>query len=126
MIDRFPGGFPGRSGTVSHEGLVFAVATAAEKPPSLREQTRSTLQAIDAKLEAAGSHRSRILSATVYITDMSRKAEMNEAWLEWVDMDHPPQRACIGVALEGDDLVEIVVVAAAGSRPGRPGRLPGA
>jgi enamine deaminase RidA (YjgF/YER057c/UK114 family) len=37
---------------------------------------------------------------------------MNRAWDEWVDMANPPQRACIGVALEGNDLVEILVIAA--------------
>jgi enamine deaminase RidA (YjgF/YER057c/UK114 family) len=43
---------------------------------------------------------------------MSRKGEMNRAWDEWVDRTNPPQRACIGVALEGQDLVEILVTAA--------------
>lgn len=119
MIQRFPGAFPGRSAAVVHEGRVFAVATATEKGPSLLEQTRSALRALDSRLEAAGSHRSLVLSATVYITDMARKPEMNQAWMEWVDLDAPPQRACLGVALEGDDLVEITVVAALapGARP---------
>ena len=39
---------------------------------------------------------------------------MNEAWLDWVASGDEPQRACIGVTLEGADLVEIVAVAAAG------------
>src|SRR5262249_6239737 len=50
--------------------------------------------------------------ATVFITDMSRKPEMNRAWDEWVDKANPPQRACIGVALEDKDLVEIRAIAA--------------
>ncbi|SHK09300.1 Enamine deaminase RidA, house cleaning of reactive enamine intermediates, YjgF/YER057c/UK114 family [Roseomonas rosea] len=112
MIRRFPGGHPGRSAAVVHDGRVFAVVTAPEKEPSLLAQTRGALRALDTRLEAAGSHRSLVLSATVYITDMSQKAEMNQAWLEWVDMENPPQRACLGVALEGEDLVEITVVAA--------------
>ena len=45
---------------------------------------------------------------------MSRKPEMNKAWDEWVDMANAPQRACIGVALEDKDLVEILVIAAQG------------
>jgi enamine deaminase RidA (YjgF/YER057c/UK114 family) len=48
----------------------------------------------------------------VYLADMSRKGELNQAWDEWVDLTNPPQRACLGVALEGADLVEIVVTAA--------------
>jgi hypothetical protein len=49
---------------------------------------------------------------TVYVTDIAKKSEMNRALQEWVDFDNPPQRACIGAALEGNDLVEIVAVAA--------------
>jgi enamine deaminase RidA (YjgF/YER057c/UK114 family) len=82
------------------------------KSPSLYEQTREALTAIDKNLADAGSDKSRILRATVYITDMAQKIEMNRAWDEWVDMANPPQRACIGVALEGNDLVEILVIAA--------------
>ena len=113
MIKRIAGAVPTRSRAVVHDGLVFTVATAAQKSSSLYEQTRETLAAIDRNLADAGSHKSRILSATVYITDMAGKPEMNRAWDEWVDMANSPQRACIGAALEGDTLVEILVTAAA-------------
>ena len=43
---------------------------------------------------------------------MTQKPEMNRAWDEWVDRNNPPMRACLGVTLEGQDLVEIVVTAA--------------
>jgi enamine deaminase RidA (YjgF/YER057c/UK114 family) len=112
MIQRLAGKVPSRSRAVVHDGLVYTVATAAQKSPSLYEQTRQALAAIDKTLAEAGSSKSRILRATVYITDMGKKSEMNRAWDEWVDMANPPQRACIGVALEGDDLVEIPVIAA--------------
>jgi enamine deaminase RidA (YjgF/YER057c/UK114 family) len=112
LIKRITGAVPTRSRAVVHDGLVFTVATAANKSPSLYEQTRETLAAIDRNLTDAGSHKSRVLSATVYITDMAQKSEMNRAWDEWVDMANPPQRACIGAALEGDTLVEILVTAA--------------
>jgi enamine deaminase RidA (YjgF/YER057c/UK114 family) len=112
MIQRFAGKVPTRSRAVVHDGLVYTVATAAQKSPSLYEQTREALAAIDKNLADAGSNKSRILRATVYITEMAGKPEMNRAWDEWVDMANPPQRACIGVTLEGDDLVEILVIAA--------------
>jgi enamine deaminase RidA (YjgF/YER057c/UK114 family) len=111
MIQRLAGKIPTRSRAVAHDGLVYTVATAAQSP-SLYEQTRQALAAIDKNLADAGSNKSRILRATVYITDMSKKSDMNRAWDEWVDMANPPQRACIGVALEGTDLVEILVIAA--------------
>ena len=112
MIKRFPGAYPTRSRAVVHNGIVTTVATAEVKSPSLYEQARDTLRVIDRNLAEAGTTRSRILTATVYIADMSRKPELNRAWDEWVDRENPPQRACLGVALEGDDLVEIVVTAA--------------
>jgi enamine deaminase RidA (YjgF/YER057c/UK114 family) len=114
MIQRFAGAVPTRSRAVVHDGLVFTVATAAVKSPSVYEQTKQTLATIDRNLADAGSSKSRILSATVYITDMAHKPEMDRAWGEWLDPANPPQRACLGVALEGDTLVEIVVTAAAG------------
>jgi enamine deaminase RidA (YjgF/YER057c/UK114 family) len=112
MIQRFPGSAAGRCRAVVHDGLVFTVATAREKSPSLAAQTRDALAVLDRNLADAGTDKSKLLSATVYITDMKRKAEMNDVWLEWVDPDNAPQRACIGVALDGQDLIEIVVVAA--------------
>ena len=116
MIERIPGGAAGRSAAVKHGGFVFTVATAGgSASTSLAEQTRAALKALDGRLAAAGTDKSRLLSATVYLTDMSRKAEMDAEWLKWIDLDNAPQRACIGVAaLAGNDLVEIVVIAAAG------------
>ena len=111
-IRRVPGTAAGRSASVAHDGLVFAVAVARKKSPSMLAQTADALAMLDERLAAAGSHKSRILTAMVYIADMSRKAEMNEAWLDWVDPANSPVRACLGVALEGQDLVEIVVTAA--------------
>ena len=112
MIRRYPGTVPTRSRAVAHDGLIYAVHTAPTKSASLYEQTRDALAAIDRTLAEAGSDKSRILRATVYITDMSRKPEMDRAWDEWVDRANPPQRACIGVTLADKDLVEILVTAA--------------
>src|SRR3954454_16698462 len=111
MITRIPGSAPTRSRAVVANGIVNAVATSSDKTASLYAQTRRALAAIDKSLVDAGTDKSRILTATVYITDMSRKEEMNRAWDEWVARDTPPIRACIGVALEGQDLVEILVTA---------------
>ena len=66
----------------------------------------------DATGAGTSALRTRILRATVYITDMSRKPEMDRAWDEWVDRANPPQRACICVTLADKDLVEILVTAA--------------
>ena len=113
MIERLRGTSPTRSRAVKHNGLVFAVATAHQKSPLLYEQAKDVLAQIEATLVESGSSKSRILTATIYIADMTAKPELNRAWDEWVDRSNPPLRACIGAALEGADLVEILVTAAA-------------
>lgn len=110
-IERFPGAVPGRSAATAYQNLVFTVATSPDKSPSMKEQTAGALRQLDERLALAGSDKTLLLSATVYITDMSRKSEMDAAWTEWVDPAHPPQRACVCAGLEGPTLVEITVVA---------------
>lgn len=115
MIKRYKGAVPSRARAVAHDGIVYTVATAKDKSGDLYAQTKDTLAQLDANMAEAGTNKSRILRATVYITDMSKKPEMDRAWDEWVDLDNPPQRACIGVAaLAGKDLVEIVMDVALG------------
>ncbi|MGI8527494.1 MAG: RidA family protein [Pseudolabrys sp.] len=112
MIERFPGLTPTRSRAVVHDGLVFAVAVSPDPaPPGIYEQTGNALKRIDESLAMSGTGKSRILSAIVYIADITRKDEMNKAWDEWVDRANPPMRACLGVDLEPPHLVEIVVTA---------------
>jgi enamine deaminase RidA (YjgF/YER057c/UK114 family) len=112
MIVRLPGSVPTRSRAVIYGGIVHAVAVSPDKPASVLEQTRGCLAAIDRSLAQAGTDKSRILTATVYLADMAQKAAMDQGWSEWVSASDPPMRACVGVALEGRDLVEIVVAAA--------------
>ena len=103
---------PTRGRSVIHNGVVTTVATSDTKEPSLYAQARDALAVIDRNLIEAGTEKSRILTAMVYITDMRNKPAFNRAWDEWVDRANLPMRACLGVDLEGDDLVEIVVTAA--------------
>ena len=112
MISRFPGLTPTRSRAVVYDDLVFTVAVAPDPvTSSMYEQTVKALARIDESLALCGTDKSKILSAIVYIADIKQKSEMNRAWDEWVARDNPPMRACIGVALEGQDLVEILVTA---------------
>lgn len=112
MIDRFPGLTPTRSRAVVHDDLVLTVAVAPDPvTPSMYEQAKKALARIDESLALCGTDKAKILSAIVYITDMSRKSEMNRAWDEWVDRANPPMRACIGVELEPPHIVEVVVTA---------------
>lgn len=75
-------------------------------------QMEQVCQKIERMLKELGSGKDKLLQATLYITDMSRKNEMNDAWTAWIGPDHLPARATIGVADLGKDvLVEAVVTA---------------
>ena len=82
------------------------------KPASLYEQARDVLAVIDKHLAEAGSNKARILTVTAFVTDITKKSELNRAWDDWVDRANLPMRACIGATLEGDDLIELIVTAA--------------
>ena len=110
-IQRFPGNAAGRSRAVAFDNLVFTVATAPDST-SLREQTRQVLARIEQNLRDAGSDKTRLLSATVYLADIAKKAEMDAMWNDWIGPDNWPQRACVQVGLPPGVLVEITVIAA--------------
>lgn len=112
MIKRFPGQRQGRCGAVEHGGLVYAVATDTSSSSGIEEQTRCALKELDQILAQAGTSKAGLLQATVYLSDMTHKAAMDAVWCDWIGpQENWPQRACVGVNLAGDDLIEIVVTA---------------
>jgi enamine deaminase RidA (YjgF/YER057c/UK114 family) len=103
------------SRAVVHGNLVFCSGIVADdKSLSMKRQTEQVLGKIDALLAAAGTEKSRILSATVFMADASQKNEMNEAWMAWVDKRNLPARCAVGAVLTPGTLVEIMVTAAKG------------
>ena len=77
-------------------------------------QTASVLAQVDALLARCGSDKSRLLSATVYLTSLDHYAAMNAVWAAWLPAGCAPARATVGgVALANPSwVVEIVVCAA--------------
>lgn len=111
-MKRFPAGRQGRCGAVVSAGLVYAVATDPVCAEGIAEQTRNTLQDLERTLIEAGSGRPGLLQATVYLSDIANKPEMDLVWCDWVGPEENwPQRACIGVQLEEGYLIEVVVIA---------------
>lgn len=108
-ITRIAGSAQGRCRTVTGNGLVWTVATAAGA--TVAEQTRAALMQIEANLREVGTGKENIVEATVYLTDMTSKPEMDAVWCDWVADDGWPCRACVGSALAPGDLVEIKVTA---------------
>ena len=109
-IERWQADARGRSRTTAWRDLVFTVATAPGA--TVTEQTRASLAQISANLAEAGTDSTRLLSTTVYLTDIANKAEMDGEWCEWIgEAANWPQRACVQAGLAPGTLVEITVVA---------------
>lgn len=90
-------GIPLISNLVVHGGVAYLSGITGDfkNPGDIKEQTRQVLAHIDALLAKAGSHKSKLLSAQVWLTDMGNFAAHNEAWNEWVDPNNRPVRACL-------------------------------
>jgi enamine deaminase RidA (YjgF/YER057c/UK114 family) len=99
---------------VEHNGTVYIGGLVADdRSKDMKGQTEEICAKLDALLAEAGTSKDKLLSAMIYATDFSQKDGLNEAWTTWLDPEHLPVRAFIGVAELGKDvLVEIVVTAA--------------
>ncbi len=113
-IQRFEVG-PRMSQVVIHGDTVYlagVVATTAGGE-SVTKQTQEVLSIIDGHLKKAGSDKSKLLTATIYLTDMKNFAEMNAVWDGWVSAGNTPARATVEVKLAAPKYsVEIMVTAA--------------
>lgn len=104
------------SDAVIHGGKVYlsGVVADAAMGKSVFEQTKDCLQQVDAILAAAGSDKTRILKANIWLADMATFDEMNRAWDAWVVAGQAPARATVESKLAGAGYdVEIMVEAAA-------------
>ena len=112
-IQRFEVG-PRMSQAVVHGGIAYLAGIVADDlVPSVGEQTRQILAKIDRLLGLAGTDKTRILKANIWLSDISRFSEMNAVWDVWVAKGQPPARATVEARLATPDyLVEIMVEAA--------------
>jgi len=101
------------SDATEFNGVIYTAGQVAEDlTAGMKAQTADVLRQVDALLANCGSSKSRILSATVYVTDMALKPQMDEAWMAWVDQSLPPARATVEARLGANVLVEIMITAA--------------
>lgn len=113
MIQRFDTG-PRMSEMTVHNGVAYLAGQVAEDDSlDISGQTREVLEQIDALLARAGSDRSKILRAQIYLVDLADFAAMNAVWEHWVVPGHTPARATVQAALANPNWkIEIVVTAA--------------
>lgn len=105
---------PRMSQAVIHNGTVYLAGQVPGDPDKdAADQTRQVLETIDGLLAEAGSDKSRILSAQIFLTDIADFAAMNGQWDAWVPAGSAPARATIEAKLASPKYkVEIMVTAA--------------
>lgn len=113
-IDRIQPG-PRMTQAVVHNGTVYLAGQVAIDAPGQRvaEQTRNILERTDALLKAAGTDKTKLISATIWLTDIGAFDEMNKVWDGWVAPGCAPARATVESKLAAPQFtVEIAVIAA--------------
>jgi len=103
------------SQAVVHNGIAYlAGQVAAEKGgASVAEQTQNILDRIDKYLAMAGTDKTRLLTAEIWLSDISTFDEMNAVWDAWLPAGNAPARACVEANLAFPEFtVEIMVTAA--------------
>ncbi len=84
---------------VAHGDTIYLAGIVADDlEADMEGQTRDVLRQLDEAAAAQGLDRSRVLTATIFVTDMTEKPAMNRVWKEFFDPAHLPARATIGVA----------------------------
>lgn len=105
---------PRMSQAVVHGDTVYLAGIVADdrKGRSVAEQTTQILARIDDLLARAGSDKTKLLKATIWLRDIASFDEMNSVWDRWVAPGHTPARACVESRMAAPDiLVEIQVTA---------------
>jgi len=105
---------PRMSQAVIHGDTVYLAGQVADDTSAdVAGQTQQILAKIDDLLVAAGTDKSKLLSANIWLSDISTFGEMNSVWDEWVVPGQPPARATVESKLAGPQYkVEIMAVAA--------------
>lgn len=103
-----------RSDSVTHNKIVhLSGAVPFDVSKGIRDQAVQVLAEIDKRLTAAGTDKSQLLSATIWLADVHRDATaFNEVWNTWVILGCEPARATVGADLQMGAALEIAVVAA--------------
>ncbi len=112
-IIRHPSG-PFYSAAVEYNGMVFVAGQIPDdRTQPVKSQTEQVLKKIDAVLALAGTDKSKLLSANVWLADIGDRDTMNAVWTAWIDPDNLPARATVQAALATPaTLVEVAVICA--------------
>jgi enamine deaminase RidA (YjgF/YER057c/UK114 family) len=99
------------SRVVEYGDIVYVCGTLPDPVGDIAAQTQQVLERIDEALKLAGTNKSKLLTAQVWLADMRMFEAHNAVWNAWVDPQNPPVRACVRADLVRTCLVEIMVTA---------------
>ena len=105
-------GVPIISRVVEAGDIVYVCGTLPDPVGDITAQTKQVLDRIDDALALAGTNKSKLLTAQVWLADMRLFEAHNAAWNAWVDPENAPVRACVRADLVRTSLIEIMVTAA--------------
>jgi enamine deaminase RidA (YjgF/YER057c/UK114 family) len=98
---------------VIHNDTIYLAGQVGDPSGDIVEQTRSMLAKVDKLLADAGSDKTKILQATIWLESMGDFTKMNEVWDSWVPEGHAPGRACGEARLATTEYkVEVIIIAA--------------
>ena len=100
---------------VIHNGIAYlaGIIALSKHGQPVAEQTRDILGLIDRLLAEAGTDKTRLLTATIWLADMRRAEEFNLVWDEWMPDGCAPARATVeGRMTSPDHAIKIAVTAA--------------
>ena len=98
---------------VSGDTVYLSGLTASDRSQDVKGLCKQILDTVDKYLAQAGTDKSKILVAQIWLTDIGTWADMNEVWVDWIDPANPPARATVEAKLAVPDLyIEIMVTAA--------------
>ncbi|AOZ70916.1 hypothetical protein LPB142_05985 [Rhodobacter xanthinilyticus] len=101
------------SEAVVYNGMIWLAGQVGEPGTSVAEQTKAILASVDRLLAEAGSDKTRILAAQIWLADIADFAEMNAVWDAWVPAGNCPARATGEAKLAAPEYkVEIIITAA--------------
>src|SRR6185437_5862053 len=104
---------PRMSDIVIHNNTIYLAGQVGTPGASVTEQTKAILASIDELLAKAGSDKTKILQAIIWLADMNTFGEMNAVWDAWVPQGHTPARATGEAKLAAPEYkVEMIITAA--------------
>eukprot|EP00551_Chaetoceros_affinis_P000144 CAMPEP_0203635194 /NCGR_PEP_ID=MMETSP0088-20131115/2024_1 /ASSEMBLY_ACC=CAM_ASM_001087 /TAXON_ID=426623 /ORGANISM="Chaetoceros affinis, Strain CCMP159" /LENGTH=105 /DNA_ID=CAMNT_0050488995 /DNA_START=110 /DNA_END=427 /DNA_ORIENTATION=- len=102
------------SQAVVHNGIVYISGQVDNTSADVKAQTENVLKKVDALLEEAGTDKTKLLTASIWLKDIGRDfQDMNSVWYNWLDASNKPVRATVEANMASPSLLVEIQVSAA-------------